>query len=258
MAATTRYPPGAPAWVDLSTSDPAAARDFYGALFGWQFDIGPEETGRYTMCLRDGAPVAGLNGQPAPAGVPTGWVCYLATDDADASARSVTEHGGQLMMGPLDVGPAGRVAVAVDPTGALFGLWQAGEHPGAAVVDEPGTVTWNELVTGDLERAQAFYSAVCGHTWADEHTGEGGPTYRTFALDGQIAGGAMQAPDGVAAHWLTYFAVADTDAAVAATRRNGGVVRTPVTPTRYGPFAALSDPQGGPFAVIARPAAPAE
>lgn len=39
MARPTRITPGAPCWVDLSTSDQARAREFYGAVFGSQFNL---------------------------------------------------------------------------------------------------------------------------------------------------------------------------------------------------------------------------
>lgn len=252
MGEVTSYAPGAPAWVDLSTSDPEGARAFYRALFGWELAVGPDETGNYTMCLLDGLPVAGMNGQPAPEDMAPQWLTYLATEDADATAQRVTAHGGRLMMGPVDAGAAGRVAVASHPAGALLGLWQAGEHLGAARVNEPGAVTWNELITSDLAQAQEFLSALYPYAWDDEDTGEGGPAYRTFAIDGRPVGGVMQRPStNVAPHWLTYFAVADAEAAAASAERHGATVAVPPTPTRYGTYARLTDPQGGVFAVIA-------
>jgi predicted enzyme related to lactoylglutathione lyase len=47
MSERTSYEPGTPSWVDLTTSDPASAREFYGGLFGWEaVEAGPaEETG---------------------------------------------------------------------------------------------------------------------------------------------------------------------------------------------------------------------
>lgn len=222
MGEVASYAPGVPAWVDLSTSDPAGAREFYRSLFGWVLDIGPDETGNYTMCLLGEAPVAGMNGQPGPEGMAPGWITYLATEDADASARQVTEHGGHLKMGPADAGTAGRVVVATDPAGALFGLWQAGEHIGAVRVNEPGAVIWNDLVTDDLDRAQTFLSAVCDYAWAEEDTGGQGPPRRTFMVGGRPVGRVMRQPTpDVPPHWLPYFAVADPDAAVATAERHG-------------------------------------
>ena len=57
-------------------------------------------------------------------------------------------------MDPFDVFDAGRMTVAQDPTGAVFGIWQAGEHHGAELANEPGSVTWNEVQTPDLGAAE--------------------------------------------------------------------------------------------------------
>lgn len=253
MAEVTTYAPGTPAWADLATTDPHGARDFYGELFGWEFDVGPEESGRYTMCRLGGHNVAGMVGKPVE-NMPTAWTTYIATHDADVVAQRIGDHGGNVFMGPMDVLDQGRLVVATDPTGAVFGLWQAGEHVGATLVNVPGTVIWNELITRDLDAAQEFYSAVFGYEWAEEDTGEGGPRYRTFALEGRTVGGAMQLPGheppGVPSHWGVYFGVADTDAAVATVERLGGGVQLPPTESPYGRLAWVRDPQGGVFSVI--------
>ncbi len=261
MTEVTSYAPGTPSWVDLMSSDPQDARRFYGALFGWDFEIGPEETGHYTLCRVRGHNVAGLGGEPAPEGIPTAWTTYLATEDVDAAVQRVTDAGGSIVMAPMDVMDQGRMAIATDPTGAVFGMWQAGAHVGASLVNEPGAIVWNELATRDLAAAQAFYTAVFGHGW-EVSSGEGGPPYTTFAVEGRMAGGALEMtgdwPAETPPHWTPYFAVADTDAVASSAQRLGGGLAAPPADSPYGRMAALSDPQGGAFSVIATadPASP--
>lgn len=255
----TSYEPGTPAWVDLTSTDPDGARDFYGALFGWEFEVGPEESAGYTMCTLRGHPVAGLNGAPAPEGMPTAWITYMASDDVDATAERIGAAGGKVMMGPIDVMEEGRLVLAFDPAEALFGVWQAGNHVGATLANEAGTIVWSELATRDLANSADFYSSVFGCTWAIEDMGDG-PAYRTFSVGDRVVGGALEMsadwPAEVPAHWMPYFVVEDTEQASRDAERLGGAVSVPTTESPYGPFAVLRDPQGGAFTVMSMQGAP--
>jgi predicted enzyme related to lactoylglutathione lyase len=208
----------------------------------------------YTQARIGGLPVAGIMGEPKPDEIPVGWTTYFATDDVDGTVKRTTDGGGTIMMAPMDVMDQGRMAVAADPQGAVFGLWQAGKHFGSALVNEPGTICWNEVMTPDLAATRRFYSAVFGYGWEDVDTGPGGPGYATFAVGGRQVGGAMQLDPGQAGgappSWMADFAVADTDATVETARRLGGGVSVPATDSSYGRFAILRDPQGGTFAII--------
>jgi uncharacterized protein len=254
MPQVKSYPAGTPCWLDLMTSDPEAARTFYGGLFGWDLEVGPPEATFYTQARIGGLPVAGLSGERKPDDIPVAWTTYLATDDVDATVRGIAAAGGTINITPVDVMDQGRMAVATDPQGAVFGLWQAGRHFGSALVNEPGTVCWNELMTPDLGATRRFYSAVFGYDWDDVDTGEGGPPYATFAVGGRPVGGAMQLDpqqaSGTPPSWMADFAVADADATVDKARELGGGVSVPATDSSYGRFAILTDPQGGAFAVI--------
>ncbi len=256
MGERTSYREGTPSWVDLMTSDPEGARAFYGGLFGWEFEIDPDPaTMNYTSCRLNGKRVAGMGGQPAPAGMPTLWTTYFAVDDADKTAERIAEHGGAVQMAPMDVMDLGRMAIAADREGAMFGLWQGRQHIGAELVNQPGTFVWAELSTRDLDGGTAFYSEVLGQRWDDFDTGGQGPRYRVANVEGKVVGGALQmgpeVPAEVPSNWGVYFGVEDADAAVAKATELGGSVQAPVFDTPQGPMAVLRDPQGGMFSVIA-------
>ena len=237
------YSPGVPNWVDLVTSDPQGARSFYGALLGWEFDIGPAEAGFYTYCLRDGRRAAGMVGTAAQAMAPA-WTTYMATADVYATGRRMIDAGGSLRLAPAQAGPAGSVVVCTDPGGAVVGAWQGAEHPGAAILDQPGAVVWNELATQDLAAAMSFYSAVFGYGWESQESG-----YATFSVDGRMAGGALQDVRSPA-RWLPYFGVVDTDEALEHAQRLGGTVQRSAVNSPFGRWAVLADPQGAVFSVL--------
>ncbi|MGW8783055.1 VOC family protein [Streptomyces sp. NPDC055796] len=253
------YQAGTPCWIDLMVPDQQAALDFYGDLFGWQGEIGPAETGGYSVCTLKGKPVAGIMRASNPDGSvpdpmpPTVWTTYLATDGIDSTLKSVTDAGGSVMMGPMDVMDLGRMAVVTDPTGAVVGLWQYGTFPGAGIVNEHGALIWNELSTGDTAAAAAFYSAVLPVSTAKSDM-PGAEGYTEFKVGGRAVGGMMDLsalPPGVPPHWLPYFAVDDVDGIQAAAVRAGGAVKAPAFDMPAGRMAILADPQGGTFAVIA-------
>ncbi|MGM1058337.1 VOC family protein [Saccharothrix sp. Mg75] len=236
-------PLGTPTWIDLAVADPAGARAFYGAVFGWRF--APSAIG--TDCLLGGLPVAGL--READGG---GWTVHLATDDCDATAKRVVAAGGEVLDGPHDVGDLVRTALAVDPTGARFGLWQGRAHPGCRLVNEPGTLVRNDLVTAEPEAARTFYRAVFDFTLDGN---DDLPDWDFTFLrrpDGHEVGGVLGLPGAPASAWATCFEVADTDATVAAVLAAGGTSADPQD-TPYGRSAVLTDPFGTEFSVIARP-----
>jgi uncharacterized protein len=251
----TAWPAGTPCWVDLGVDDIAQARAFYAGLFGWDTQAGPPEAGGYTMCLKDGRPVAGIGPKQGPPGTPPVWTTYLATDDADETAATIIKAGGQTFMDPFSVMDVGRMTVAADPGGAVFGVWQARAHTGFGLANEPGAVSWNENHTRDFDGNKAFYHAVFGYEYGD--IDGAGIRYATLKLDGREVGGIMEldasVPAEVPSHWETYFAVADADAAVAAAQAAGGSVIRPPSDTPYGRIAMVTDDQGAEFSVIAQP-----
>jgi predicted enzyme related to lactoylglutathione lyase len=254
MSERTSYAPGTPNWVDLGSPDIEASAAFYSGLLGWQVPESEnvEQTGGYRRATKDGADVAGM--MPLmQEGQPPAWTTYVSVADADATAAAVKEGGGSVMAEPMDVMGLGKMAIFGDPTGAVFGIWQPGTFSGAGRVNEPGAIAWNELNTRDPEAAKAFYGAVFGWGFDDHDMGEMG-TYTELKVGSDSVGGLLdmrgRVPDEVPPHWLTYFAVEDTDAAVEKAKSSGGGVAFGPIDIPAGRFAVVHDPAGAMFCVI--------
>ena len=254
MAEMQVYVAGTPCWVDVGSADLDATTAFYGGLFGWDAETDPRpEAGGYGMFRLRGHDVAGFG--PFQEGQPASWSTYIASDDVEATAAAIAAAGGLVAVGPIDVLDAGRMLVAADPTGAAFGVWQAGAHMGSRLANEPGSFTWNELTTPAIEVAQAFYTTVFG--WEPEVLGEGDDeapfVYRVQKLGGNMVAGIMEMDTSwgdVPAHWMTYFAVADVDEAAERVEELGGTVCVEPFDTPYGRTAVIDDPAGATFSAI--------
>jgi uncharacterized protein len=249
----TAWLPGTPCWVDLSVNNVEQASAFYGALFGWDIDVNPDpQFGGHGNFKLDGKDVAGI-GPTMDSSQPQVWTTFLATDDVDQTASKITDAGGSVLPpGKLEIGEFGTMIVAADPSGAVFGVWQSGTTIGAQVANVVGSVTWNENLSRDFEGNKKFYTEVFGYDYGDMSAD--GFNYATTDLNGAAVGGIGELPPQATAdtpaHWMTYFAVADTDAAVAKVEELGGSVLNPPFDTPQGRIAIMADNQGAPFAVI--------
>jgi uncharacterized protein len=253
----TAWGDGTPCWVDLGVADIARASAFYAELFGWETQPGPPEAGGYAVCRKDGRRVAGIGPKTGPAAEPSAWTTYLATSDVTGTARKIKAAGGTLLMEPMGVMDLGRMALATDPGGAVFGLWQAGAHTGVELANEPGSLTWNENLSRDFDGNKAFYQAVFGYEYGD--IGSAGFRYATLKAGGTEVGGIgdldSSFPAEVPAHWSVYFAVEDTDAAVATVAGLGGSTVRPTWDSPYGRIAIVADADEAVFSLISAPAA---
>ncbi|SFK90649.1 VOC family protein [Geodermatophilus ruber] len=245
----TPWPDGTPCWIDYGASDLDATRSFYGRLLGWEYEGGDPEYGGYLTATRNEEAAAGLGPLMNPADSP-GWTTYFATDDAQATAARIREAGGSVVVEPMEVGPMGTMAIAVDPQGNPFGLWQSGRHTGARIYNEPGALVWDEAAVEDPQAARDFYAAVFGFTFDEVPGGEG---YTTFAKGGDPLGGLGGHQPGSPKGWTVCFAVSSTDDAVATVEAGGGTVTMAPTDTEYGRFAVVEDPWGAPFSVMQVP-----
>ena len=243
------YAEGIPCWVDLATSDVKRASGFYGSLLGWEFSPGEAGEG-YLMAMRNGLPAAGIGALPEGDPSPT-WSTYFAADNADETSEKIVAAGGEITLTPVAVGSLGRMAFAVDPTGAEFGIWQAGELFGAAIVNEHGGLNWNELVTDEPERALAFYTSVFGHGTETAST-PGGREYSMLKVGPrEVAGVIAPRKPGRRSEWTVYFAVANaSSAATAAIEAGGEVLYGPIDQPDVGTFVGLKDPLGASLTVI--------
>jgi predicted enzyme related to lactoylglutathione lyase len=241
--------------VDLGVADIGKACAFYAGLFGWEAHQGPPEAGGYALCAKDGRQVAGIGPKMGPPKEPSAWTTYLATGNVDETAGTINAAGGQVLAPPMDVMDQGRMAIAADPGGAVFGLWQAKQHTGVQLANEPGSLTWNENLSRDFEGNQAFYHAVFGYEYGD--MGTAGFRYATLKAGGTEVGGIGELdssfPAEVPAHWSVYFAVEATDAAVATVASLGGSTVRPAWDSPYGRIAIVADNHGAVFSLISAP-----
>jgi predicted enzyme related to lactoylglutathione lyase len=257
MSQRDHYPSGVPCWIDTAQPDPDAALDFYGALLGWEF-IGPGTMpgyppGKYYVARLRGKDIAGISSQPPGAPLTPMWMTYVAVDSADEAAARAREAGGTVQVEPFDAPPAGRMAVLLDPAGAVFCVWEAGIRRGAQLINEPSAWAMSILNTNDPDRAKRFYLALFG--WETEMFGP----VTLFRLPGYVGGepeqpvardvvAVMAAGDGESG-WSVDVWVADADRAAATAADLGGSVV--VAPRDIPGFrnAVLADPQGAVLSV---------
>jgi uncharacterized protein len=259
MPVMTKYRPGTPCWIDLTTSDPKASIAFYTSLFGWESYSAPGDgDAAYTFFAPAGTPPEDFPGQVVAGLMPSpgeehraAWNTYVSVADAEATAALVTEAGGQVLVPPVDVDGQGRMAMFADDQGALIAAWQAGSFHGARLVNAPGWFCWSELASRDTEAAVAFYGRVFG--WEADTSQMGPMTYTEWRLGGRAVGGMVHMdenwPEGVPPRWVVYFAVTDCDAAATRAAELGGQVAVPPADAPPGRLAVIADPQGAAFTI---------
>jgi len=253
MAQTMADIANKPSWVDLSSGDAAASREFYRALFGWTVEVNPDaQYGGYAIAKIGGKDAAGIGPKMDPNG-PTAWNLYIGTDDIEALANKVTAAGATVVMAPMDVGEQGRMAVFQDPIGAFISAWQ-GTRMGGFETDAANSFGWAELTARGIDRALPFYGSVFGWTTRTSEMGEGDPPYTEFLRDGESVAGAFEMnemiPAEVPSYWQVYFSVDDVDAAY---RRALDLGAKDVIAPRSMPggrFAIVTDPEGATFGLL--------
>ncbi len=248
---TDPWPTGTPCWADLAVPDPAAAADLYSSVFGWAVVDQGEDSGHYRMASIDGHAVAGIGTNQSG---PPAWTVYVASEDAVAGARAVTDHGGAVVLEPMSMPGVGTMAFVTDPPEAFFGIYQAGGHIGSGVYNQAGALVWTDTNVSDIEASRAFYAAVFGWTFDDVPGASEG--YVTYKLGGDALGGLGglgNFPPGTPSHWLPYLGTREADAAVAQFTAAGGTVLMPASETPFGRMAVVADPWGATVSLISVP-----
>ncbi len=255
-----QYVHGQPCWVELASQDALAGKQFYSDLFGWKVQDIPIPDGVYSLLALevegeryDVGAAYQMPADMSDQGVPTTWTVYFAVDNVDATVASVISSGGNLVLGPHDVGTAGRMALLSDPEGAQFAIWQAGDQIGATRKDENSSLCWVELASRNGQDAKTFYASALG--WESRRDAMPDFEYTQWSVEDVPFGGMMEMTEewgSMPAHWMLYFAVEDCDeAADKATKLGAKVCVPPTNIPDVGRFSVISDPQGGFFSVIA-------
>ncbi len=237
--------PGKVIWHDLVTEDPAAAKRFYGGLFGWKFKA--VEGGDYTLIMHDGLAIGGLVDARkfTQQGDISQWVVVLSVDDVDRAVDKLKLDGGVVYGGPTDVGERGRLALVQDPQGANVALLQTRDGDPldrAAGVDD---FMWNELWTSDVAAATRFYTDLAGYR-PGELTLANGDTYHYLKTRGEPRVAVLANPVAdLAPTWVAYVRVEDTEATSARVEGLGGqLMLPPQASPSGGELAIIRDPSG--------------
>ena len=245
-------PEGTPCWADAMFSDVEGAKSFYGDVLGWTFGEESTEFGNYTQAYADGKAVAAVVPPMPGAEGQSAWCLYFASPDAAATAEKIRANGGQVLMEPIKVGDFGTMLLAQEPSGAVFGVWEAGVHEGFEATAVPGAYSWAEVFTREPEKADPFFAAV--FPYRAQQLEDDAIDFRLFNVGEETVLGRMQMtdefPPEVPSYINVYFAVEDCDAAVAKATGRGAVLRFGPMSSPFGRFAALSDPQGAAFSLI--------
>ncbi|NUP08191.1 MAG: VOC family protein [Polyangiaceae bacterium] len=224
---------------DLRTTDTTAARAFYAATLGIDFD----EEGSFLA-------IWPLHEQAIARGAPAHWLGQLQVADAAATVQRVVAEGGQLLSPSVLRGKDGEAfAVVRDPCEAVVGVRETSRLPTRA------PVAWHQLHTRDVERSWAVYAELFG--WQQTGTLDVGGAegehrvFRWSGADKDVGGIANTARlPGVHPHWLYYFAVADLGGTLATAKARGGNALAPVVLPNGDRIVACEDPQGAAFGLI--------
>ncbi|MEU9256571.1 VOC family protein [Streptomyces sp. NPDC048270] len=251
---------GAPCWVDAMFADVEAAKTFYGDVLGWTFGESSSEYGNYTQAYSGGKAVAAVVPPMPGADAPSQWCLYLHSPDVGATAEKVTSNGGEVLMGPMQVGTFGSMLIAKEPSGAVFGVWQPGEHKGFEKMGEAGAYAWAEVFSREPEKPDTFLPSVFPFTTqrmdAGEDADEADMDFTVYCVGGPenpVLGRMRMGdefPPEVPSYIQVYFGVPNCDEAVEKAKKHGGQLHFGPMDSPFGRFAALADQQGAAFAVI--------
>ena len=235
-------------WYDLMTEDLDSARQFYGELFGWQFE-GSEGAGRgdYSVARSGNTYVAGLLEvrRPDDGTRHSRWLPYISVADVDEAVMRATTNGGRVAAAPRDVA-YGRVAAVIDAEGGVVGLARSslGDPDDRTTAAAPGRPVWTELLAADQAVASRFYEHLVGYATRtiERRNGE----VVLLESNGIDRAAILQRPnDAVMPVWVTFFGVDDPRASAARAAALGGeIILDASNEFRDGTVAIVTDPSG--------------
>ena len=234
-------------WFEYVSKDSAKAQGFFGELFNWT----TKAHGDYTMIAAGDHTIGAY--RPTPKGAPehAHWLAHLQVESAAATLAKITAAGGKQLKSPEAMGEVGTWAVAADPFGAAFALWQPAKAEAAEYRGVAGTFCWNELYTDHPEKSVAFYEAIGNLRDKPMDMGPMG-TYHVLESFGKSRAGIMKSPmPGIPQHWMPYVQVANVDQTIAKAKRLGCDVKLAgMDAPGVGRFGVFIDPQGSSLGVL--------
>jgi hypothetical protein len=245
-------------FVQLVTPDIAAAKQFYGELFGWTFrDIQAGGT-KYAEAFLDGRLLAEIIHKQVPASEhrQPAWLSFFAVGDVDAAKKAALQHGAKVLFEPHSVPDRGREAVFSDPQGAVFAVLASSSGDPPDVLAAPGEWIWSSLITSDPDSDAAFYQTLFDYE-VFELPASPGAQHLLLASDNYARASANTLPANspkAHPHWLNYLRVEDTVKMTAKVVALGGrVLVEPRVDRHGGKVAVVADPLGAPFGLLEWP-----
>ena len=255
----TSHTQGAFCFAELVTPDTERARRFYGELFGWKSVDVPESAGSYSLFQLRDKTVAGLRRIEHG---PSRWVPYMKVEDLDTFMARVPQVGGATLTASSEGFGLARTATFCDPGGGEAGLREATSHPGAELVEEPGSMWWIELLTRDIAAVRTFYSNLVGWNAGDVRFPHLENPYTVFKIGQESIAGAIEIERNwgtLPPRWQVLFAVDDCDARLARACALGGVNDfEPIDVARAGRLVGIRDPANAHFVIVQAATAPVE
>jgi len=241
-------------WYDLFTHDLNSSSRFYEELFGWSFQETQRGEKTVRTILRNGVPIANavqIDSQN-PDINESQWLSYMSVENVDQASMRVTRQKGTIYVQPKDLPDRGRIAVAIDPQGALFAMVDSssGDPPDASVSDLENGWMGSELWTTDLEAAIEFYRSIAGYEIQLVEVSKN-VKYHLLLKNEKIRAGAVAISwNDIKPNWVPYIAVAEVVSIARKAESLGGKVLIEPDPAiREGRVAIIADPTDAVFAI---------
>ncbi len=243
--------PGKFVWYDLMTTDIEAVKKFYGGLFGWKFeDVGTVDF-PYTIIMNNATSIGGIFAldKTRSKADQSQWISFLSVRNMDDAIEYVKSNNGKIYTQPFDLPDRGKVAVVIDPQGAVLALVNSSN--GDTKDDDPvyNEWLWTELWTDDVDASLEFYNGMLGYENKFYMT-QAETKYYVFRNENKGRAGMVKIMlDGVKPNWMPYIAVKDPSETISKVEKLGGKVLIDQEGIAGNRAAIIADPSGGVFTV---------